>query len=180
VHLHNGLWAAVMSGFAGTGMYWWWDLLIDRFEMWPAFKGVSAFLATAAKKGAPLFAHQPADVVVEGAEASALALRSAHSVLIWVRSDLLDVASLKQAFLDLTFEEQAKPTWQPDWPKVTPGALRVPGLSKGARVAGVAWLDTRTGQPLTGPTGGTVSADGQLSLACPTFERDIAAIVTLA
>jgi hypothetical protein len=179
VHLHNGLWAALLSGFAGTGMYWWWDLLVDRLDMWPAFRGVSAFVAAAAKRGAPLAAHRPVDAAVGGGEASALALAAPHSVLIWVRADMQDVTSLKQAFLDLSFEEQAKPTWQPDWPKLASVGVRVGGIQKGARVTAITWLDTRTGQPLAGPFSGSVSATGELSIACPPFDRDIAAIVTL-
>jgi hypothetical protein len=57
--------------------------------------------------------------------------------------------------------------------------VRVGGIQKGARVTAITWLDTRTGQPLAGPLSGSVSATGELSIACPPFDRDIAAIVTL-
>ena len=45
VSVHNGLWASVMSGCAGTGMPWWWDW-IDRHDYYHHFRGVAAFAKT--------------------------------------------------------------------------------------------------------------------------------------
>lgn len=43
VSIHNGMWASVMSGCAGTGMPWWWDW-IDRHDYYHQFKGVADFV----------------------------------------------------------------------------------------------------------------------------------------
>lgn len=179
VHLHNGIWASVMAGFAGTGMYWWWDLLIDKFDMWPAYKGIAGFVAALSKSGVVLAAHAPRNAEVTGAEASAMALGATQSAVLWVRADLHDVAALKDAFLDLTFEEQARPKWNPDWPKISAAQVRISGFQPKARVTNVTWIDTRTGERVDGPASGSVSEQGELMLVCPVFERDVAAIVAL-
>jgi len=176
VHLHNSLWASLFNGFSGTGMYWWWDLLIDKQNMWPAFKGISGFVAATSQR-APLAGHQPTEVELSGAEASALALSSPNSVLLWVRADLLDVGALKQAYLDLPLEEQARPSWVPEWPVIDTAKVSLAGLAQGRTVRSVTWLDTRTGEAREVPLSAKFGGQGVL-LDCPRFERDIAAIIT--
>ncbi|MDP6355015.1 MAG: cellulase family glycosylhydrolase [Planctomycetota bacterium] len=41
--IHNSLWAAAMSGAAGTPMPWWWDHHIQPFMLFNRFRGISAF-----------------------------------------------------------------------------------------------------------------------------------------
>ena len=43
VSLHNGLWAAMMSGGCGTAMSWWWHW-IDDYELWTRFRSVATFV----------------------------------------------------------------------------------------------------------------------------------------
>jgi hypothetical protein len=43
VGLHNGLWAAVMSGGCGTAMTWWWQWL-DKYGQWGRFSALARFL----------------------------------------------------------------------------------------------------------------------------------------
>lgn len=43
VSIHNGMWASVMSGCAGTGMPWWWEW-IDRHDTYHHFAGVAEFV----------------------------------------------------------------------------------------------------------------------------------------
>ncbi len=43
VSLHNGLWASVMSGCAGTAMPWWWEW-IDRHDYYDRFRSVAEFV----------------------------------------------------------------------------------------------------------------------------------------
>ncbi|MBI2299160.1 MAG: DUF5060 domain-containing protein [Armatimonadetes bacterium] len=44
VSLHNGLWATVMSGDAGTGMLWWWDNYIHPLNLYHHFAALHAYL----------------------------------------------------------------------------------------------------------------------------------------
>jgi hypothetical protein len=45
VHLHNGLWAAMMAGAAGTAHLWWWDNYVAPQKLWWQFKPVAAYIA---------------------------------------------------------------------------------------------------------------------------------------
>ena len=44
IHLHNGMWGAVMSGSAGTAMTWWWDSYVHPNDLYHHFASLSAFL----------------------------------------------------------------------------------------------------------------------------------------
>lgn len=42
-NMHNTAWAGLASGSAGTAMMWWWDNYIDPKNLWPVYRGVTAF-----------------------------------------------------------------------------------------------------------------------------------------
>ncbi len=44
LYLHNGLWAALASGDAGTAMTWWWDNYVDPANLYHVFRPVSRFI----------------------------------------------------------------------------------------------------------------------------------------
>ncbi len=44
IHLHNGLWSAVVSRAAGTSMLWWWDNYVDPHNLYYHFKPVADFV----------------------------------------------------------------------------------------------------------------------------------------
>ena len=41
IHIHNSLWAGLLSGGLGTGMTWWWDIYIESQNLYYHFKGIS-------------------------------------------------------------------------------------------------------------------------------------------
>jgi endo-1,4-beta-mannosidase len=43
IHLHNGLWATTFVGYAGSGMYWFWDIYIGAFNQWHHFRPLQRF-----------------------------------------------------------------------------------------------------------------------------------------
>jgi hypothetical protein len=45
IALHNGLWAPIMAGSAGTGMLWWWDNHIHPNNLYFHFAAVARFIA---------------------------------------------------------------------------------------------------------------------------------------
>jgi len=45
VMLHNSLWASSMSGFAGSAMHWWWDVYIDKNNLYYHFLPLARALA---------------------------------------------------------------------------------------------------------------------------------------
>jgi hypothetical protein len=44
LHWHNGMWASLASGGAGTACVWYWDSYIDRLKLWGHFLPVSEFV----------------------------------------------------------------------------------------------------------------------------------------
>jgi len=44
VHLHNGMWSAIMTGSCGTAMLWWWDTSVDRYNLYPRFASIARFV----------------------------------------------------------------------------------------------------------------------------------------
>jgi hypothetical protein len=44
IGLHNGIWAAALSGSAGTAMLWWWDNYIDPNNLYYHFPPLSRFV----------------------------------------------------------------------------------------------------------------------------------------
>jgi hypothetical protein len=44
LHIHNGLWAGLFSGSAGTAMPWWWDHYIHKNNLYFHFTGISRFM----------------------------------------------------------------------------------------------------------------------------------------
>jgi len=87
IHLHNGLWSTTFSGYAGSGMYWWWDIYIEANNLWKHFDGLSHFL-----DGEDLTQYTPfSPLQISGAggstdQADGLGLRGKHT-LVWFRSD---------------------------------------------------------------------------------------------
>ena len=44
IHMHNGAWASLMSGCAGTAMTWYWDEVVDPLYLYPVFHPVAEFV----------------------------------------------------------------------------------------------------------------------------------------
>ena len=44
IHLHNGLWSALLSGSAGTAMTWWWDNYVEPRNLYYHFARAAAFV----------------------------------------------------------------------------------------------------------------------------------------
>jgi len=91
IHLHNGIWATTFVGYAGSGWYWWWDVYVEKYNLWYHFMGLRRFL-----EGVNLSEYQPFSPLeisnpgsVAG-EATGLGLRG-EDVLVWLRSDAYTV-----------------------------------------------------------------------------------------
>ena len=78
VHLTNAIWAPIMLGMAGSGMYWWWDTWIDPTNQWGVFAGIHAFMQAHDYRQMRPFSAQLAHAVVLG-------LKSDTTVLVWIR-----------------------------------------------------------------------------------------------
>jgi len=45
INIHNGTWIALLSGYAGGAMNWWWDNYIEPQDLWGLNAGPRAFFA---------------------------------------------------------------------------------------------------------------------------------------
>lgn len=61
--LHEGLWAPLFAGAAGSGMSWWWEW-VDRYELYPRFAAVSEFVRGLAWHEEGFAAVDPGEVEV--------------------------------------------------------------------------------------------------------------------
>ncbi|MBI9009549.1 MAG: Ig-like domain-containing protein [Tenericutes bacterium] len=43
VTLHQALWGGALGGGAGTGMNWWWESWIDKYDFYSEYQGVAVF-----------------------------------------------------------------------------------------------------------------------------------------
>lgn len=166
VHLHNGLWAAPFQGLAGTGMYWWWDNLVDPQNLWPLLAGVSRFLIDE-----DLRQLQPQPVTLNRfLEASALGLQNPTRALVWVRSNHYTAASVNRLLAEALLSGQNPASPAPRYPLVRNLTLKLQGLRNGAYTW--QWYNPRSTRVVGQKTVQVVG--GQLTLEVPALDRDIA------
>ncbi len=201
LHLHNGLWAPLFHGFASTALYWWWDRLVDRQDLWPAYRGVARWLQALHARGLHLGEHRsilaevsvprpglgPArpprgsgnvaqpHVLESGHGARALALAGPRSLLMWLRADGLDAETQRQAWRAATGGTDPGTPWAPGFPRIEGAQLVLPALDWPDGPVQASWFDSEHGEP-AGTTTAAVQG-GTLTLPCPGFARGLAAIV---
>ena len=84
VHLHNGLWSAMMAGAAGTAMLWWWDSYVDPHDLYWQFSPVVAFARDVPWTSAgfePIVGRSPEPRL------RVLGLRGPKQVLVWLQNE---------------------------------------------------------------------------------------------
>ncbi len=164
IHLHNGIWATTFAGYAGSGMYWWWDVYVEKYRLWKHFNGLSTFL-----EGVDLTSFTPFSPVKierEGndeSQAFALGLRG-EDTLVWLRSNAYTVQASVEAR------------------QGTGGQLYIPPLLEGLiltlkdmpeGVYTVSWFDPQTAKWQDEQQVSTQG--GSLSIPIPRFRYDLAA-----
>ncbi|MCX6048059.1 MAG: DUF5060 domain-containing protein, partial [Chloroflexi bacterium] len=169
MHLHNGIWAAPFIGYAGTGMYWWWDTLFDKNNLWTEFKGIADFM-----QGEDLAAMHPTTATITTKGAQALALQNPQRALVWIRSDGYGVDAAQAAYSKAV--KQAIKTkvplknWHYEPPMVENLTVVLAGLKDGNYTA--AWYSPAV---LTWTNEIKVQVkNGKLTLAVPPLQSDLA------
>ncbi len=128
---HDALWSSALCGAAGAGMQWYWTPVLDKFDLYRHYKGLSKFTSgedwpartwKAAKTTRP---SQPVQLRVYG-------LVAEDRALLWIHDPL--------AFRVLNKAAQKGPA-------VTGASLNVAGLAEGAYR--VEFVDTASGEVLT-------------------------------
>lgn len=175
IHLHNGLWATLFSGQAGSGMYWWWNTYIEPLDLWYHFGALSTFMASL---DPAQFTPQVATVLAEtpkGSGAEGLLLVSAARTLLWVRSNQYTAASVDEVYNQAVRNAiRNKETLTEFVYAPTPlTALSVQLDNMPAGTYAIHWFDPQSGT--WGESTEVEATDGSLSISVPTFSHDIAA-----
>jgi hypothetical protein len=167
IHLHNGIWSTTFVGYAGSGMYWFWDVYIEPHRLWHHFRGLDRFLSdvdlASYRPFSPLEITGPSGAP---AKAYGLGLRGAD-ILVWLRSEAYTVQASVAAY-----EDAGSPSsfsYQP--PLLVDRVLTIRGVDDGAFT--VHWYDPQIGRWLD-PAEAAAQA-GSLSILVPAFRRDLAA-----
>ena len=169
IHLHNGIWSTTFAGYAGSGMYWFWDIYLEPYRLWYHFRGLERFLADE-----DLTEYQPFSPLKitggqeDGPGAVGLGLRG-ENLLVWLRSDAYTV----QASLDA--QQRGKATPLAYIPPLVRGLTLTLEDMEGDYV--VRWYDPRGGRWLEELT--VTAQRGALSIPIPEFRRDLAAKIVL-
>ena len=165
IHLHNGLWSTTFSGYAGSGMYWWWDVYIEANNLWHHFDGLSHFL-----EGEDLSKYQPfsplliSDSGDSSSQAVGLGLRSANT-LVWLRSNGYTVQASITA-------RNGKPDSFTYVPPILEGLfLTLNGMDEGEYK--VSWYDPQTAKWLDQTI--ATAQNKTLIVPIPPFRYDLAA-----
>ncbi|HET7011325.1 MAG TPA: DUF5060 domain-containing protein [Anaerolineales bacterium] len=164
IHLHNGLWATTFVGYAGSGMYWFWDIYVERYNLWYHFRGLDRFLEdidlTTYEPFSPLQISGPA-----GAEAVGLGLRG-EDLLVWIRSN----AYTGQA-AEAEYRRAGSGAFTYSPPVVEGQRLTLSGMEDG--LYSIRWYDPQRGQWLDPAE--AAADDGLLVVSIPSLRRDLAA-----
>jgi hypothetical protein len=167
IHLHNGIWATTFVGYAGSGMYWYWDVYVEAYRAWHHFQGLNLFL-----KDVDLRQYQPfSPLEVRGpsggpGQAAGLGLRG-DDVLIWLRSDGYTVQAATTAW-----EAAGSPAYFSYLPPMIKGqTLSLYEMKDGEYI--VHWFDPQFAVWMS-PVAVTAQR-GRLSIPIPDFNNDLAA-----
>jgi hypothetical protein len=87
IHFHDGLYAGVFSGSAGTGMIWWWDTYIEPKNLFHHFKGLREFFKADTNFLPATKSSIIADPEADGSVLGAYALLGPKRSFVWVRSN---------------------------------------------------------------------------------------------
>jgi hypothetical protein len=165
IQLHNGIWATTFSGYAGSGMYWWWDTYIEPNDLWYHFKGLADFL-----RGEDLSQYHPGNKLEildkQGGTAGATGMDMRGPVtLVWLRSDKYTV----EASVEMRNENQSVSSYSP--PMKESLILKLIGMTPGSYLA--YWYDPQTADWISQIE---VSSTGTtLAIPIPAFKDDLAA-----
>jgi hypothetical protein len=167
IHLHNGIWATTFVGYAGSGMYWYWDVYVEAYNAWHHFLGLSRFL-----EGLDLARYQPFSPLeirgVDGQEGQAVGLGlRGEDVLVWMRSAKYTVQAVESAW-----KAQGSPQHFIYAPPLMEGlVLTLRDMEAGEYT--IHWYDPQRAQWLDPVV--TTAEGGSLSIRIPEFRRDLSA-----
>ncbi len=165
VHFHEGLWGGIFSGSAGTGMLWFWDLYIEKFNLYYHYLGVSKFFA-----GEELQREQLHPLMLESstAKVESYGLVSTDKALVWVKSLRYSYREVENLALQYGIGKKVI------FPEVKKAKVTIPNLTPGTYR--VEQWDTITGKILSQKK---IKITTALVLELPNFKQDLAFKIAL-
>jgi hypothetical protein len=167
IHLHNGIWSTTFAGYAGSGMYWYWDVYVEAYNVWYHFRGLNRFLENVdLSRYQPFSPLQISEPGGAPGKAIGLGLRG-EDFLIWLRSNAYTVQKSMVAW-----EEAGSPPYFSYFPPLIKGQiLQLRNMKDGGYT--IHWFDPQSAMWLD-PVEATAKG-GYLSISVPDFSRDLAA-----
>jgi hypothetical protein len=150
---HDLLWAGAFSGAFGSGMSWWWDLVVDPEDWYFHFTPLARLV-----EGVP-FAREPFEslrglpVSAPQHEVEAHVLSGRSTLLAWVRNSTHEYYTPDRSLVE--------------------GAVFEPPLAVSGRWVGE-WVDPWTGETLGSVDVQAASPTDPAELGVPSFSRDVA------
>jgi hypothetical protein len=161
VLLHNALWSGVLSGSAGTPMFWWWDNYIHP-------NGLYRHYGALAKFAEPVeWGQKFIPVRDDGAVVRLVGLLGARHSLLWLQN--------RENTWDKRINKGVKPK------NIVGAEITLPTLKQGRWR--VEWMDTYTGKVIREDVLESSGGEGQtgygsIPLRVPSFSYDIAVRIT--
>jgi len=175
IHLHNGLWATLFNGQAGSGMYWWWDTYIEPLNLWHHYGALATFFTAI---DISQFTPSPIAVIADnpkGAGAEATLLKGTSQHLLWIRSNQYTAAAVDEAY-NLAVRNAIRNKEKLEEFIYTPSSLTNLRVQINDIEAGrytIHWFDPQSGT--WGEVEQIEAVNGALLMPLPTFNQDIAA-----
>lgn len=154
--LRQGLWAALLSGSAGTAMPWWWESF-HAADAYPTWDSLAKFIEGTGFGAAPWRPAQLTAAADRQAAVKALAMTDGRQALLWMVDDRY------------IFPRAAKDDAQPR----SDASIVLHGLPDGPYT--VTWWDPAAGAARDTAT--ATSQDNAIRIEAPAFNVDIAAKV---
>jgi hypothetical protein len=178
IQLHNGIWATIFRGQAGTGMYWWWDSYLEPLNLWHHFGALARFF-----EGVDPANFTPTTAIVgkeDGTptEALGMLLKSENQDLLWVRSNHYTAAALNDAHTAAARDALRNRETLKDFDYIPPPlsghVVHMFDIEPGNYE--IHWYDPQSGE--WGAVDKAQAVDEELIISLPTFSQDIAAQIT--
>ena len=175
IHMHEGLWASMIGGAAGSAMIWYWDTYVAPNKLEQHFRGLEAFW-----RGEALGIHtQPATVSVSKEGLAGWGLSGTDRTYIWIKNRAHTVdqyiayrCEVAKRRLRHARGERTIPL-EPYAPPLIQGAeLTISGLQTLGRYR-IEWWDTYRGRIISREL--VNSRWGKVTVTMPDVRFDIAA-----
>lgn len=82
INIHNGIWSALMNGYAGGAMNWWWDSYVDPMNLWAINQPAADFVLN--EDMSDLTLSISASALNEDYSLEAFAIGSASGQKVWM------------------------------------------------------------------------------------------------